>query len=102
MLEEEKKEEVKDKKKDSDEDEDFGGDINAEYESKRKKRTKEEISKELLEKGELYEILGLGDRKDATTKDIVKAYKKTALKYHPDKIGEGNMTEELKELWLKV
>lgn len=47
-------------------------------------------------------MLGLGDNKDATTAQITKAYKKTALKYHPDKVGEDNMTEDLKALWLKV
>ena len=73
-----------------------------ETEKKRHKRTKDDIEAEMLENGDLYALLGLEaltyDAKDA---DINKAYKKSALKYHPDKIRE-KLTEQDTELWLKV
>jgi len=38
---------------------------------------------------------------DATDKMITKAYRKMALKYHPDKLGD-KLTERDKEVWLKI
>ena len=35
-----------------------------------------------------YEILGLADRRDASADDIKKAYRKAALRNHPDKGGD--------------
>ena len=52
--------------------------------------------------GDLYEMLGLQDKLDVTTKEIKKAYKKASLKYHPDKLGAGNVTEDSKAMWLKL
>merc|ERR1719233_1053975 len=43
-----------------------------------------------------YKTLGLG--KDATPKDIKKAYRKLALKWHPDVCKEKNAEEKFKEL----
>ena len=52
--------------------------------------------------GDLYAILGLEDKMmEAKEIDIKTAYKKLALMYHPDKIGEG-ITDSDKEIWLKV
>jgi hypothetical protein len=72
-----------------------------EFEKKRKKKTKEQIEKEALE-GNLYGILELQDKTyEAGEKDITKAYKKLALRYHPDKLGD-KITEADKLMWLKV
>jgi len=38
---------------------------------------------------------------EAGEKDIAKAYKKLALRYHPDKLGD-RITEKDKEIWLKI
>ena len=38
---------------------------------------------------------------EATDKMITTAYRKMALKYHPDKLGDG-ITERDKEVWLKI
>jgi curved DNA-binding protein CbpA len=52
--------------------------------------------------GDLYAILGLEDKQlEATEADVKSAYKKYALMYHPDKIGE-NITDSDKEIWLKI
>ena len=72
-----------------------------EFEKKRKKKTKEQIEREALE-GNLYGALEMYDvTYDATDKMITKAYRKMALKYHPDKLGD-KLTERDKEVWLKI
>lgn len=38
---------------------------------------------------------------EATEKEITKAYRKMALKYHPDKLGD-KLTDRDKEVWLKI
>jgi len=38
---------------------------------------------------------------DANDKEITKAYRKMALKYHPDKLGD-KLTDRDKEVWLKI
>ena len=58
-----------------------------ETEKKRHKKTKADIEREALEMGDLYGALGLGHLLHrATEKEISKAYKKVALKIHPDKL----------------
>ena len=62
---------------------------------------KEQIEKEALE-GDLYGALEMYDvTYDATEKMITKAYRKMAIKYHPDKLGD-KLTERDKEVWLKI
>lgn len=52
--------------------------------------------------GDLYSILGLDHLTyEAGDGDIKSAYRKLALMYHPDKIGE-SISESDKEVWLKV
>ena len=50
----------------------------------------------------LYEVLGV--EKDATDKEIKKAYRKLAIKHHPDKGGDEHMFKEVNRLssWLCV
>lgn len=72
------------------------------YGKKRKAKTKEEIQKEALLMENLYAALGLEDKTyEASENDISKAYKKMALKYHPDKLG-ANYSEQDKQIWLQV
>lgn len=74
----------------------------ADYGKKRKARTKEEIQKQALLMENLYAALGLEDRSmEATEADISKAYKKMALRYHPDKLGD-KYTDADKHIWLQV
>eukprot|EP00300_Choanocystis_sp_HF-7_P037328 c53420_g1_i1.p1 GENE.c53420_g1_i1~~c53420_g1_i1.p1 ORF type:complete len:356 (+),score=67.05 c53420_g1_i1:53-1120(+) len=49
-----------------------------------------------MSKRDLYDILAVS--KDATETDIKKAYKKQALKYHPDRSKEPNATEMFKQV----
>lgn len=96
-------EETKGEQKNSDEDDEVGVDSKAreEFEKKRKKKTKEQIEKEALE-GNLYGILELQDKTyEAGDSDISRAYKKLALRYHPDKLGD-KITETDKTMWLKI
>jgi DnaJ family protein C protein 2 len=51
---------------------------------------------------DLYGTLGLADKQfEASDKEIHSAYKKAALHFHPDKLGE-KLTEKDKEVWLKI
>lgn len=69
-------------------------------EKKRHKKTKADIEREAMEMGDFYGALGLEHlTHKATEKDISKAYKKVALKVHPDKLGD-KQTEEDKAKWL--
>lgn len=52
--------------------------------------------------GDLYGLLGLSDKTyEAGQRDIEKAYKKLALIYHPDKLGD-KYTDKDKEMWLSI
>jgi preprotein translocase subunit Sec63 len=73
----------------------------ADFESKRKKKSKAEIEKEALD-CDMYALLGLdGDGGEYTIKDVTKAYRKAALVFHPDKLGD-KLTAKDKEIWLKI
>jgi hypothetical protein len=73
----------------------------ANFESKRKKKSKEEIEKEALD-CDMYALLGLeGDGGEYTIKDVTKAYRKAAIMFHPDKLGD-KLTAKDKEIWLKI
>lgn len=50
----------------------------------------------MAEKQDYYDVLGLG--KGATKKDIKKAYRKMAMKYHPDVSDDPESAEKFKEI----
>lgn len=50
----------------------------------------------MIAKKDYYEILGL--TKGATEEDLKKAYKKLALKFHPDKNRAPNATDAFKKI----
>lgn len=85
---------------DEDEKEDDGENHDG-TEKKRHIRTKAEVEKEAI-KGNLYGALEMYDvTYEADEKMITKAYRKMALKYHPDKLGE-KLTDRMKEVWLGI
>ncbi|MEE3927997.1 molecular chaperone DnaJ [Mycoplasmopsis ciconiae] len=47
-------------------------------------------------KRDYYEVLGI--KKDATESEIKSAYRKLAMKYHPDKLKDGSSDEKMREL----
>eukprot|EP01043_Picozoa_sp_COSAG02_P002150 COSAG02_NODE_49_length_45106_cov_298.436177_7_plen_425_part_00 len=47
----------------------------------------------------LYRLLGLNDRKLASEKEIRRAYKRAALRWHPDKLKEGEDPEKAAEMF---
>ena len=51
--------------------------------------------------GDLYAILGLEETYEASDAQIGKAYKKAAVLFHPDKLGD-KITDKDKEVWLKI
>lgn len=51
------------------------------------------LPKDAGEEEDLYTILGLSSR-EATTEEIRRAYRKRALRYHPDKISSTRSEEE--------
>ena len=86
---------------DDDEEEEKDGEDHGDTEAKRHTKTKAQIEKEALD-GNLYGVLEMVDKTyDANEKEITKAYRKMALRYHPDKLGE-NITEKDKKVWLKI
>lgn len=98
--EEEKK--GQDEGSDDDAEEELDDEARQNFERKNKKRTKEEIDKAALLQENLYELLGLAELSmEATEAQVAKAYRKQALRYHPDKLGD-KITEKDKEIWNKI
>jgi len=61
-------------------------------------RTRAEIEKEALA-SDHYKILGLEDNHGASEAQITKAFRKMALSYHPDKLGD-KANANTKKIWL--
>lgn len=103
---EDSEEEVEEQKSGSDnadgaENGDVDGEGNEQDYSK-KKRTKEDIDRDAANMEDYYAALGLSHLTfEASANSIGKAYKKAALKYHPDKLGD-KFTEKDKKVWLQV
>ena len=102
IVVEDSEEEEEEEKGSAAREEEFDDSKAQDYEKKRKKKTKSDVEKEALIMGDLYAILGLEDLSyEATENQISKAYKKAAIKNHPDKLGD-KITEKDKEIWLKT
>lgn len=55
--------------------------------------SKDDKKSKKIDNDRFYDLLGIG--KDATDKDIKKAYRKKALKEHPDKGGDEEKFKEI-------
>jgi len=77
------------------------GDANEGAQAKKKVKTKAQIEAEALA-GNLYGALEMHDKTwNATEKEITKAFRNMAIKFHPDKLGK-DPTKAQKTLWLKI
>jgi len=75
-------------------------------EKKRKKKLQDKLTQSIEEETH-YQILGLEELgMGATEDDVKKAYRKMALKHHPDKKqqkeGEAAVSGETDPMWLKI
>ncbi len=49
-----------------------------------------------------YQVLGFDDRLEMDTEVLKVNYKKLVVRFHPDKLGQKNQTEENRNLWNKI